>query len=73
MLVRPHIQIMVTAIDCRWDREFSCACASPTPWPSASSPHLSFSTYRRHRDLAVAQITDWMWEREVYGHQMDTG
>jgi hypothetical protein len=39
----------------------------------AQSLHLSFSTYRRHRDLAVAHIVDWMWEREVYGHQMDTG
>ena len=28
MLVRPHIQIMMPAIDCRWDREFSCAYAS---------------------------------------------
>lgn len=39
----------------------------------AQSLHLSFSTYRRHRDLAVAHIVDWMWEREVYGHQMNTG
>ncbi|MGW3202351.1 hypothetical protein ACWDBD_49285 [Streptomyces sp. NPDC001118] len=39
----------------------------------AQSLHLSFSTYRRHRDLAVAHIVDWMWEREVYGHPMDTG
>ncbi|MET7986770.1 ATP-binding protein [Streptomyces sp. NPDC005281] len=38
----------------------------------AQSLHLSFSTYRRHRDLAVAHITDWMWEREVYGHKVDT-
>ncbi|WP_345704709.1 hypothetical protein [Kitasatospora paranensis] len=38
----------------------------------AQSLHLSFSTYRRHRDLAVAHITDWMWEREVYGHQVET-
>ena len=38
LLVRPHIQIMAAAIDCRWDREFSCAYASPTSWPSASSP-----------------------------------
>ena len=37
MLVSPHIQIMVTAIDRRWDREFSCAYASPASWPSCSA------------------------------------
>jgi hypothetical protein len=38
----------------------------------AQSLHLSFSTYRRHRDLAVTRIVDWMWQREVHGHPMDT-
>jgi hypothetical protein len=45
----------------------------------AEAMHVSFSTYRRHRDRAVAHIVEWMWEREIYGperergHQMDTG
>lgn len=34
---------------------------------AAEALHLSFSTYRRHRDRAVAHIVEWMWEREVYG------
>jgi hypothetical protein len=34
---------------------------------AAAALHLSFSTYRRHRDRAVARIVEWMWEREVYG------
>ena len=29
----------------------------------AETLHLSFNTYRRHRDRAVAQITEWLWER----------
>jgi hypothetical protein len=46
---------------------------------AAEALHLSFSTYRRHRDRAVAQVVDWMWERELYGpnrergHRLDTG
>ncbi|GAB7037178.1 MULTISPECIES: ATP-binding protein [Catenuloplanes] len=32
----------------------------------AAELHLSFSTYRRHRDRAVADITDWLWEREIH-------
>jgi hypothetical protein len=32
----------------------------------AEGLHLSFSTYRRHRDRAVAQVTDRLWEGEVY-------
>ena len=38
----------------------------------AEQLHLSFSTYRRHRDRAVAQIIEWLWEREI-GHRMTTG
>ncbi|SDS69806.1 ATP-binding protein [Actinoplanes derwentensis] len=29
----------------------------------AVSLHLSFNTYRRHRDKAVEQITAWLWSR----------
>ncbi|WP_305785441.1 hypothetical protein [Symbioplanes lichenis] len=29
----------------------------------AETLHLSFNTYRRHRDQAVARITDWLWAR----------
>jgi phage terminase large subunit-like protein len=29
--------------------------------------HLSFSTYRRHRDRAVARIVEWLWRRELHG------
>jgi hypothetical protein len=31
----------------------------------AESLHLSFNTYRRHRDKAVARITEWLWDRET--------
>ncbi|MGI5499213.1 ATP-binding protein [Lentzea sp. CA-135723] len=31
----------------------------------AESLHLSFNTYRRHRDKAVAQLTELLWDREV--------
>ena len=31
----------------------------------AEALHLSFSTYRRHRDRAVAQIAEWLWEKET--------
>ncbi|GIE33957.1 hypothetical protein Ait01nite_070020 [Actinoplanes italicus] len=31
----------------------------------AESLHLSFNTYRRHRDKAVAHITRWLWDRET--------
>ncbi|ANZ40423.1 hypothetical protein BBK82_34810 [Lentzea guizhouensis] len=31
----------------------------------AESLHLSFNTYRRHRDKAVAQLTESLWERET--------
>ncbi|MEV7144777.1 hypothetical protein [Streptomyces tauricus] len=27
--------------------------------------HLSFSTYRRRRDRAVAQVAEWLWEKET--------
>jgi hypothetical protein len=27
--------------------------------------HLSFNTYRRHRDRATAQLTAWLWRRET--------
>jgi predicted short-subunit dehydrogenase-like oxidoreductase (DUF2520 family) len=28
---------------------------------------LPFSTYRRHLMAGVAQVTDWLWQREVGG------
>ncbi|UOX89243.1 ATP-binding protein [Amycolatopsis sp. FBCC-B4732] len=31
----------------------------------ANSLHLSFNTYRRHRDKAVAQLTELLWARET--------
>lgn len=31
----------------------------------AESLHLSFNTYRRHRDKAVAHIAAWLWECET--------
>ncbi|MDP9795765.1 hypothetical protein J2S43_004277 [Catenuloplanes nepalensis] len=31
----------------------------------AETLHLSFNTYRRHRDRAVARIADRLWEREI--------
>jgi hypothetical protein len=52
---------------------------APTQERAAEQLHLSFSTYRRYRDRAVARIVDWLWQRELYGstagkaeHQMDT-
>ena len=38
----------------------------------AEELHLSFSTYRRHRDRAVAQIAAWLWDREI-GHRTTSG
>ena len=38
----------------------------------AAALHVSFSTYRRRRDRAVAQIYDWLSEREI-GHRTTTG
>ncbi|MCO5974905.1 ATP-binding protein [Actinoallomurus soli] len=37
----------------------------------AQQLHLSFNTYRRHRDRAVAHLTEWLWAREV-GQRPDT-
>lgn len=34
---------------------------------AAHALHLSFSTYRRHRDRAVARIVEQLWHREIYG------
>jgi len=31
----------------------------------SESLHLSFNTYRRHRDKAIAQLTESLWERET--------
>ncbi|WP_033344043.1 ATP-binding protein [Catenuloplanes japonicus] len=33
----------------------------------AASLHLSYNTYRRRRDEAVAGLTEWLWEREISG------
>ncbi|MFJ5992832.1 ATP-binding protein [Lentzea sp. NPDC092896] len=35
----------------------------------AESLHLSFNTYRRHRDKAVAQLTELLWDRETGSHR----
>ncbi|MFD5825954.1 ATP-binding protein [Lentzea sp. NPDC060358] len=35
----------------------------------AESLHLSFNTYRRHRDKAVAQLTELLWDRETGRHR----
>ena len=39
----------------------------------AQDLHMSFNTYRRHRDRAVARITDWLWEREIAPSGKDVG
>jgi hypothetical protein len=39
----------------------------------ADGLHLSFSTYRRHRDRAVALIAEWMWQREIRGSAGNAG
>jgi hypothetical protein len=31
----------------------------------ADSLHLSFNTYRRHRDKAITQLTEILWDRET--------
>ncbi|MBT0769904.1 AAA family ATPase [Kineosporia sp. J2-2] len=31
----------------------------------AADLHLSFNTFRRRRDQAVARIADWLWEQEI--------
>ncbi|MDN5859422.1 MAG: hypothetical protein L0H84_12440, partial [Pseudonocardia sp.] len=38
---------------------------------AAQALHLSFSTYRRHRDRAVLQIVERLWDREIYGAPQD--
>jgi hypothetical protein len=38
----------------------------------AEDLHLSFNTYRRHRDRAVTNITQWLWAGET-GHRTSTG
>jgi hypothetical protein len=37
----------------------------------AEGLHLSFNTYRRHRDRAVTNITEWLWAGET-GHRTST-
>ncbi|MEU4425709.1 ATP-binding protein [Actinoplanes sp. NPDC024001] len=34
---------------------------------AAEALHLSFSTYRRHRDRAVERVVAYLWERELHG------
>ena len=31
----------------------------------ATTLHLSFNTYRRHRDRAIAHLTAWLWDHET--------
>lgn len=41
---------------------------SPDPAPqerTAALLHLSFSTYRRRRDRAVLEMTEWLWNQEL--------
>ncbi|MGW6441502.1 ATP-binding protein [Lentzea sp. NPDC055074] len=38
----------------------------------AESLHLSFNTYRRHRDKAVAQLTELLWDRETGNHRQSS-
>jgi hypothetical protein len=40
---------------------------APTQERAAEMLHLSFSTYRRHRDRAVARIVEWLWRHELHG------
>ncbi len=40
---------------------------APTQEQAAEMLHLSFSTYRRHRDRAVGRIVEWLWRRELHG------
>jgi hypothetical protein len=42
---------------------------APTQERAAEVLHLSFSTYRRHRDRALARIVEWLWRRELHGDQ----
>lgn len=35
----------------------------------ADSLHLSFNTYRRHRDKAITQLTEMLWDRETGTHR----
>jgi AAA ATPase domain len=40
---------------------------APTQEQAAEMLHLSFSTYRRHRNRAVDRIVEWLWRRELHG------
>ncbi len=35
----------------------------------ADSLHLSFNTYRRHRDKAITRLTELLWDRETGSHR----
>jgi AAA ATPase domain len=40
---------------------------APTQERAAEMLHLSFSTYRRHRNRAVDRVVEWLWRRELHG------
>lgn len=40
---------------------------APSQEKAAEVLDLSFSTFRRRRDRAVALVTDWLWDRELHG------
>jgi hypothetical protein len=40
---------------------------APTQEIAAERLDLPFSTYRRHLTGAVARVTEWLWQRELYG------
>jgi hypothetical protein len=42
---------------------------APTQEAAAELLELPFSTYRRHLTSAIRRVTEWLWQRELYGFE----
>lgn len=42
---------------------------APTQEAAAELLDLPFSTYRRHLTHAIGRVTEWLWQREIYGFE----
>ena len=60
----PRGEKLVRALDCTYLRP------APTQEAAAELLGLPFSTYRGHLTRGLEQVTDWLWQRELYGGGM---
>ncbi len=44
---------------------------APSQEAAAEILDLPFSTYRRHLSAGIERVTEWLWRRELYGHQTE--